>query len=423
MSGRAHVRGWFSQVGLQFGVLGVGDFRLLFLGQGISELGDWMNRVALIVLVHNLTGQPAAIALLMLAQLLPRALILPVGGVLADRWPKRRLMIGTDLLRAIASTGFVLAPALPTPTLALTYIYGLMIGLQVLTSLFKPARSAAIPALVAPERLGPANATIGIASQMAMLVGPALGGLVLLGTGVNGVFLVNAATFLVSAVFLWAMRLAEPGSGHAQRRSILADLREGGAVVRGNAILQACIAGFALVGAANLCLQVTMVDLLTTALGRPAETLGVLLTLVGLGMLAGTWPTAWALQHFGPILLLGTSVALLGLDTLAIGITASFVLAAAAFAANGILTAMADITSETTIGRIAPSDRVGRVFGLHQWVLTLGHIAGVIGGGVLPFLIGTHATVVGFGGVVAALGLLNALRVHGVHARNLASSR
>src|SRR5215213_7939957 len=124
MSGRAYVRGWFSQVGLQFGMLGVGDFRLLFVGQGISELGDWMNRVALIVLVHNLTGQPAAIALLMLAQLLPRALILPVGGVLADRWPKRRLMIGTDLLRAIASTGFVLAPALPTPTLALTYIYG-----------------------------------------------------------------------------------------------------------------------------------------------------------------------------------------------------------------------------------------------------------------------------------------------------------
>lgn len=381
-----------------------------------------MNRVALIVLVHNLTGQPAAVALLLLAQLLPRALLLPLGGVLADRLPKRRLMIATDLLRAVAAAGFIIAPALPTPTAAVIYIYTLMIGLQVLTSFFRPARSAVIPALVPAERLGAANALVGIVAQTAMLLGPALGGLLMLGAGVNGVFLINAGTFLVSAACLQAMHFVEPAGRGARRGALIADLREGGAVVRGSALLQACVATMALVGVANLCLQVTMVDLLTTALGRPAEALGILLTLVGLGMLAASWPTAWALRRYSPILLLVLSIGLLGLVTLVIGLTTSFVLAAIAFAANGILSTVADITSDTTIGRLAPPDRVGRVFGLHQWVLTLGHITGVACGGALPYLLGTPATVACVGGAVSVLGLLSALRAAGTPVRELASS-
>ena len=95
---------------------------------------------------------------------------------------------------------------------------------------------------------------------------------------------------------------------------------------------------------------------------------------------------------------------------------------AAAFAINGILNAGADITSETTIGRLAPANRVGRVFGLHQWVLSLGHVVGVVCGGTLPYLIGAPATVACVGGAVAILGVLNALRAVGTRARKLAPS-
>lgn len=377
--------------------LGGRDFRLFFVGQAASQLGDWMHRVGLIVLIYQLTGQPAAVAALFLAQLIPRALLLPLGGVLADRFPKRRLMLGADLVRASLVLGFIATALLPQSAIRVASIYALVATLQVLTSIFNPARSATIPALVPEESLGSANALVETFAQIAMLLGPTLGAAILLPFGPDGVFIANAVTFLISAAFLFVMRLDEPARQGVQRKSILHDLREGAEAVRQSRPLRACIVGFAVVGALNLCLQATMVDLLARHLGRPAAATGTLLTLVGIGLLLGTWPTAWLLERVPPLTLLAASVGLLGLDTALIGLAPSFAVVAAAFVINGVLTIAADLVSQTTLGKLAPAAQRGRVFGFQQWILTLGYLVGTVLGGALPLLLGTPATIAACG--------------------------
>lgn len=392
---------WSSRWATRLGLFGERDFRLFFAGQGVSQLGDWLNRVGLIVLVYSLTGQTAGVAVLLLAQMIPRALILPFGGVLADRLPKRRLMLATDLARAALALAFALVPLLPSARAGLWFTYGVVVALQVCTSLFNPARSAAIPGLVPAEALGSANALVGVVGQAAMLLGPAIGGLIVVAWGVNAVFATNAATFLFSALLLWLMRLDEPARGTARRRPVLAELREGASAVAASRPLQACLASFALVGGANLCLNVTIVELLVGPLGRTSASLGLLLTLVGLGMIAASVPSAWVLRALPALPLLIGAVFLLGLDTSLIGLATSYSLVAVAFVANGFLTAAADVICETSIQRLAPPDRLGRVFGLHQWTMTLGYVCGAACGGFVPLLIGTPATLIAVGLVVA----------------------
>src|SRR5919199_3661445 len=149
------------------------DFRLLFAGQAISEFGDWINQVALIILVYQLTGQQAAVALVLVAQLLPRAIILPFGGLLADRYPKRRLMLGTDLAQAALAASLLLVATARD----LWWVCTAVMLMQGLAAIFTPARSAAIPALVPREHLGAANAVNGLAGEGALLARAAPPGL------------------------------------------------------------------------------------------------------------------------------------------------------------------------------------------------------------------------------------------------------
>jgi MFS family permease len=263
-------------------------------------------------------------------------------------------MLLADLARAILALGFLAAPVISRSTLSVAYIYALVVALQGLTSIFNPARSAAIPALVPAERLGAANAVVETFAQMAMLLGPTIGAAMLLWSGPNGVFVANALTFLVSAVFLAAMRLVEPPRRGEQRKSVGRELREGAEVVRQSFPLKVCIGGFALVGALNLCLQATMVDLLARELGRPAAVTGTLLTLVGVGLLLGTWPTVWLMKRGSALAILAVSIGLLGLDTALIGLAPSFAVVLVAFVANGVFSVAADLTSQITIGHLAP---------------------------------------------------------------------
>ena len=131
------------------------NYRLLFVGQALSQLGDWMNRVALLVLAYRLTGSALAVALIQLATLLPRVIVSPFGGVLVDRHPKRALMIALDLLRAILATSLIPADR----SGQLWFAGAALLLLHSLASVFNPARGAILPAIIPRAQLGPANAS------------------------------------------------------------------------------------------------------------------------------------------------------------------------------------------------------------------------------------------------------------------------
>src|SRR5256712_12833842 len=150
------------------------NFRLLFIGQTISQLGDWFNSVAVFALLLDLTGSATAVAWMMIVQFLPVAIVGPVAGVVVDRVNRRRLMIAADLVRGVLILGLLLVRRPDQVWIA----YAVMALTVSASAFFEPARTATIPNITSDEELLPANA-LSAATWSAMLAaGASIGGLV-----------------------------------------------------------------------------------------------------------------------------------------------------------------------------------------------------------------------------------------------------
>jgi MFS family permease len=179
------------------------DFRLLWFGQVVSQLGDWFNYVALYALLYELIGSASSVALLMVMQLLPIALVGPTAGLAADRFDRRRIMIAADLVRGMVILGLLLVRS-PSMVWLAYIVTAVTVGAS---GFFEPARSATIPNIVSRRDLVVANAvSTGTWSAM-LVVGAALGGAAAAFFGRDTAFVINSLSFFVSAVCLWRMRV------------------------------------------------------------------------------------------------------------------------------------------------------------------------------------------------------------------------
>lgn len=171
-------------------------FRLLFGAQIVSDLGDWLDFLALIALiVYQWDLGSAALAALSVAVALPFAVIAPLSGVWADRLPRKALMISADLGRAVVVFGLVFAPNLAT-VLVLVVVRG------VFSTVFGPARQATIASVTPQSDLLAANSLSQLSFQLTKILGPVLGGLLVAAVGPRFAFMVNSGTFLVSAILI-----------------------------------------------------------------------------------------------------------------------------------------------------------------------------------------------------------------------------
>ncbi|MBA3248012.1 MAG: MFS transporter, partial [Pyrinomonadaceae bacterium] len=149
-------------------------FRLLWLGQVVSQLGDWFNTIAVYTLVLNLTGSGRAVGLVLVARFLPTVVIGPLAGVVADRYSRRRIMIISDVVRAVIVLGFLF---IRRPD-QVWIIYALTVLQLAASTFFEPAKSAVIPSLVAERDLVTANAISSVTWSSMLTLGAALGGFV-----------------------------------------------------------------------------------------------------------------------------------------------------------------------------------------------------------------------------------------------------
>jgi hypothetical protein len=201
------------------------DFRTLFVAVSTSELGDALNYVAFMWLALEEGGALGVVAV-RLADSLPAFFFGLHGGIAADRWSRRRLMIGADLVRAatlvpVAVAG--LAGSLP--------LWGLVAAafvLEAATSYFAPAYGATIPAVVERPNVQRANALVHATAQALSVGGWALAALLLLVLPISTFFAVDAATFLVSAALIWRLRAGRGRAAHGEAPR----LREGIAALR-----------------------------------------------------------------------------------------------------------------------------------------------------------------------------------------------
>src|SRR6185369_12272620 len=200
------------------------DFRLLYAGTLISLGGDWFLTVALLDLVLQLTGSATLASLMLLCQTLPIFFFTPLAGHIVDKVDRRKLMIVVDVVR----TGACLLPLLARTPAMLPFAYIGVILISIGSAYFEPASQAALPNIVAPEELGPANVLMGSTWGTMLAVGAAIGGAVTMRFGRDLSFVVDSASFLVSAIVLWMMRarFAEERSHHDEPPPLLESMRE-----------------------------------------------------------------------------------------------------------------------------------------------------------------------------------------------------
>jgi MFS family permease len=183
------------------------DFRRLWIGQVISEIGDWLNNIAVLALTIELAGaghEGQAVAFYAIARHLPLFLFGPLAGVVADRVDRRRVMIVADIARALLALGFLLANM--TGRLSMIYIAGA--SLFAVSSFFNSAKRASIPNVVShTAALLSANSISASTTAATIAIGSALGGLFSTFIGRNAVFVLNAITFLISAEMIRRVRL------------------------------------------------------------------------------------------------------------------------------------------------------------------------------------------------------------------------
>jgi MFS family permease len=179
------------------------DYRRLWIGDMASLLGDWFNTIALYTLIRQLTGSPVALGLVFIVKTLPFALASPLAGLLADRFDRKRLMIGADVARAVVVLGFLAVDR----AAELPLLYGLIALQMMIGAVFTPARSASLPNITTPRELLTANALSAATWSVLLAVGAALGGFATEGLGTGTVFMLDSASYLISAVFVAGVRI------------------------------------------------------------------------------------------------------------------------------------------------------------------------------------------------------------------------
>src|SRR5690349_635407 len=180
-------------------------FRRLWYGQVISQLGDWFDSIALFALLLRLTGSGQAIGALMVAQFLPAAIVGPLAGVIIDRLPRKLVMVASNL----GSAALVLLFLLVRDQSQIWIVYVVAIFKMTLVAFFDPARTAITPNVTTREELIAANAISGATWSAMLAIGAALGGLVAGTLGTDAAFIIDAASFVVAALFIWAVPVHE----------------------------------------------------------------------------------------------------------------------------------------------------------------------------------------------------------------------
>lgn len=220
------------------------DFRRLWIAQLVSFLGDWINTLAVYNLVTELSGGSGhALAWVLIARFLPSLVFSPAAGVVADRLPRRRILITTDLARAVVVLGFLLV----RDPQHLWFVYALTAVQLSLSAFYQPARDAALPTVTTRDELLAANALSGASWSAMLALGAALGGLITASIGREAAFIIDAATFLFSAWMLRGVRIparrrrsparSAPGSLTFRKLSGIDDIVEGASYVFRNPVV------------------------------------------------------------------------------------------------------------------------------------------------------------------------------------------
>ena len=373
-------------------------FLRLWIGQGTSFVGDAVSMVALVVLVVQITGSASAVGGALVARLLP-TIASPLAGVLADRVDRRIVLVSSDLARAVLIMGLVFARDLVT-------IYALVFLVGLARTIFNPTIRAAFPSVVGEGDLTRANALIGGTFSASIMLGPALGGLLVASIGIDAAFLADAVTYLISAILLSTIPLPRPSREEEAEEGFVRELRSGfGYLISAPIPLTIVLGAFLTILTINATVPAE-VFLAKETFGAGDAGYGLLVSLWGGGMVLGSALMALLGDRINLVFSYFLSIFVGALSLVGTGLAPVFVLALGALTVEGVATGIDNVATDTILQKRVPEAFLGRVFSIRFLFYSAGEALAYPTGGLLVDAVGPRSTYLLAGFATAAAGLL-----------------
>jgi MFS family permease len=393
-------------------VLGIPNYRFLWSGQVISNFGDSLTNLGLLILVNELTGSTAALALMAIVIGLPKVIFGMLAGVYVDRIDRKRIMVWSDVIRAVVVLGFMMV----TTESLLWLLYAIAFTQSSIGTLFNPARNAIIPNIVPANGLMSANALIQTSALLVGVLGAGTAGLII---GVfdtyTPIFLIDSLTFLVSALLITRLQLDLPAVPLGQQEStakVWHQLTEGVQILFSNRLLSGTLvaAGVAMLGLGAI--NILMVPFLVDDLKLPETWFGAVQFAQVSAMVISSVFVAAIARRFLPTQIITTNLAVVGVIVAAVAtVTNIWPLFVLLFVLGLVMTPLQAAIS--TILQTAVEDNMrGRVAGALDTLVQSATLLSMAFAGIFGDLMGIRETFV-LGGMVVVLSAVAAGRVFG----------
>ncbi len=362
-------------------VLRVREARALIGASAVSQLGDWLYNAVLLGYVYTATGSAAWVGAATIVRLLPYVLLGPLGGMLADRYDKRSVLLAGDLLRCALMLALAAVVAAEGPV-------ALVIALTSLASAAgsaeRPAALALLPRLVGESRIGPANALLHTVQDLGVVLGPAIGAVLLATTADWVAFVVNAGSFAASAFLITRLRSRAPRAGADEGTGALAQLGRGLSAARTTRYVAPLLLVLGMVELTYGAQTVQLVLYAEQSLDIGAAGYGYLLAAIGAGGLLSALVNGKLAASTRASIIVIVTGALFCATQLAYAATGNVAVALRATMLGGAGFVACEVVAETTLTRVVPADVLGRVMGVVDAV-SVG--AMVLGALVAPILL------------------------------------
>lgn len=376
------------------------NFRLFFAGQAISLSGTWMQAIASSWLVYRLTNSAFLLGIAAFAGQIPTFFITPFGGVLADRFDRRRMLVITQTLAMLQA--FVLAILSLTGAVAVWHVIVLNIFLGSINAFDIPIRQAFVVDMVENKMdLGNAIALNSLVFNGARLIGPSIAGILIATVGEGVCFLVNGLSFLAVIIALLAMSV-QPQEAPGKKSQVLQRLKEGFIYTFGNATMKYILLLTVLISVMGMSYVVIMPVFAKDILGGGARTLGFLMGAAGLGALMGAAYLAARKGIEGLEKIIFAAAVIFGLGLIAFSFSSRLWLSLIFILCAGFGIMVQTVGSNTILQNLTHDDKRGRVMSFYAMAfmgmmpfgsLLAGSLAGRIGAPGALFISGAACVI------------------------------
>jgi MFS family permease len=387
------------------GALTSPDLRRLQLAWAAGELGGWAYWVVIALYAYD-HGGAVAVGVVGALRLGASAIAAPLAGVVADRFPRRRVLYATDLSRAVCLAAAAAVDAADGPSAA---VFALAVVFTVAGTAFRPALSAFLPTLArTPQELTAANVTTSAVESASLFVGPAIGGLVVAAGGTVAGFCFAAAALACSSCLIFLIRTREKVSrSHERAQRVLAAAVEGIGTIARNRNLRLLICLVIAQTVVSGALGVLTVVLAASTLGSGPAVVGYLNSAIGVGGILGSIGALGLVGARRLATVFGAGVVLWGIPLVLIGARPTLAVALVLLAAVGLGNALVDVAQLTLIQRAVPDRVLARATGTLESIILASVAAGALAAPFVVRWIGVRWTYVAVGCLLPAAAALS----------------